>query len=168
MALERAEEYGHRWRSGELLLTFKGVIVRRHYSELEHMMYLIQQMYRDVGVLRGKRDFIFTDPSYCGAEIHFRHARNVDDAEKIRGHEYDMVSIDEANLYPTAEVPNTLISSSRSSIDINAETRAVITFNPQKAGFNNWIKPSYIDPAPPWTTFENQHGIKCIYVNNNG
>lgn len=131
----------------------RGIFFRRTYGELEEVIrqadaLLIPQGWKKTGGSRGP--VTYKAPS--GATLKLRAMQRDSDAEKYQGHSYTWVGFDEATNWPSPDPLDKLRACLRQS-EAQVRKRFICSANPGGAG-HNWYKARYIDPAPPWTPFE--------------
>jgi hypothetical protein len=129
--------------------TFKAVIFRRTYPDLEELLHRAIQLYTAPG-LWGKYNaqfYTFRFPS--GAWIKFRHINHPKDVYKYQGQEYDYIGFDELPQFPRFVYLYLFSRLRGTDPDVHRYIRG--TGNPDGEGML-WVKERFIDSADPLET----------------
>jgi hypothetical protein len=127
----------------------QGIFFRKTYPELEAVEARALELFPASGAtyLKGKRTWLFPN----GATFKLRYLKRDQDASLYQGHSYSYMAADELTNWPSAAPIDKLKATLRSVHGLPCLFRA--SANPGGPG-HNWVKARYIDPAPPWTPFE--------------
>lgn len=129
----------------------RGIFFRRTYGELEEVVRQADLLFLPLGwKKKGGVRVTYTAPS--GATLKLRAMQRDSDADKYQGHSYTWIGFDEATNWPSPTPLDKLRACLRAS-EASIRKRFICSANPGGVG-HNWYKARYIDPAPPWTPFE--------------
>ena len=137
---------------------YKGLLVRKTYPELEDIIDRARSLYEGNNLAEYKiqpKTFEFIN----GAKIRFRHYNSTEEADKLKGHEYTWIGVDEVGDYPDWELLIKLKATLRSSAKRKIAKFFLLTGNPLGVG-HNWLKEKFVDPSPPLTPFKEIHEIE--------
>lgn len=138
---------------------YRALVIRRNYTDLNDWLDRAQEMYSGSSAKFVNRDEI-RFPS--GGKILVGHLADSKAYMKYQGHEYQRQLIEELTQIPTEEMYLKLISSCRSTNDI--EARVFATCNPGGPG-HTWVKKRFVDPSKPETEFADPvSGRTRIYI----
>lgn len=130
-----------------LIPRFRGLVIRRNYSDLCDWIDRANQIFSIVGAKKSGGDFVF--PS--GATIRTGHLKDADAYTKYQGHEYQLMVIEELTQIPKEEYYQKLISSCRSTIP-EVKPEIFCTCNPGGVG-HSWVKKRFVSPSTPGVAF---------------
>lgn len=122
---------------------YRGLVIRRNYTDLRDWIDKAKEMYRflDVKVVGNPAEFRF--PS--GAKIRTGHLTDQNAWTAFLGHEYHKIGIEELTLIAEEELYLRLISSARSTIP-ELTPQIFCTTNPGGPG-HHWVKTRFVDVA---------------------
>jgi len=132
--------YGDYWR---------GVLFRQTYKQLSDVIAKSKRWYKRLfpGAEFNAGSYTWHFPG--GEELLLRHMKVASDYDNYHGHEYPWIGWEELTNWATSECYDLMKSCSRSSIPyMPRKYRA--TCNPFGVG-HNWVKATFIDPAPRGT-----------------
>lgn len=139
----------------------RGLILRKTVPQLADFIFKAKGIFLQLGweFKKGERKFVNLT---TGAEILLRHMESDEDADDYLGHEYTIIGIEELGDYAgdTEEgtqrpIPGLAIRKVKATLRSSrgVPTVFIATGNPGGKG-HEWIKATYIDPAPPMTPFQ--------------
>lgn len=153
LAINQAETYGD---AASIL------ILRRSYGELSDVIKKSKRILYKLGWKFNKTDLLWTSPD--GATIKLSYLENEKDAERIQGHEYTMVIVEEAGNFPEPEPIMRLWGAMRSAAGIPVQL--ILTCNPGGIG-HDWLKARYVDAGEPLTIIADEDGNERIFIPSN-
>lgn len=141
---------------------WKGIIFRQTYKQLEEIISKTRRFYTAIcpeAIFRsGAMEWVFPD----GETLKLRHAKRPADMENYQGHEYPFVGFDEICNLSNQECYEKAKAFCRSS-NPNVPKMIRCTANPLGPG-HLWVKHYFIDPAPPLTPIQAEHGGKRVFI----
>lgn len=144
----------HQHRYGEAA---RGLFIRRSYPELEPIITRCREIYGPAGAIYKEKDRTFYFPE--GGTVRMRFLEKDSDAQKFQGHEYTLITVDEAGAFPDPAPLDKIRATLRSSKGVPCLIR--LSANPGGPG-HGWLKARYIDPADPMVPFRVPFGNKSI------
>lgn len=130
---------------------YRALVIRKNVDDLKDWIDRAERMYSGTGAQFVGKPVEIRFPS--GAKIVTGHLKDDQAFSKYQGHEYHRLLIEELTHIPSEESYLKLISSCRSTINI--EPRIFATTNPGNSG-HTWVKRRFIDPARPITEFKDE------------
>lgn len=124
--------------------TWRGIIFRRSYPELEELIARAKIMYAPYGVIYKVADKTFVFPS--GASLKMRHVETESDCDKYQGHQYTWIGWDELTNWPNLNSYKKLKACLRSAFAVPFK-RIRCSANPGGVG-HHAVKAYFIDPCP--------------------
>ena len=140
----------------------RALILRRSMPELRELIDKSRELYPQAfpGVKFREADKIWVFPS--GAKLEFSFLERDSDVYKYQGQAYSWIGFDEITHMATEFAWNYLASRLRTT-DPEITTYMRCTANPGGTGAH-WVKKRYIDPAPPNTSFRDNHGVTRKFI----
>lgn len=124
--------------------TWRGIIFRKSYPELEELLVRAKEIYLPVGAQYKVSEKTFYFPS--GATLKFRHLENESDADLYQGHQYTWIGWDELGNWPNLNAYKKLKACLRSAHGVRNK-RIRCSANPGGIGHHS-VKNYFIDIAP--------------------
>lgn len=139
---------------------YRGLVIRRNYTDLRDWIDKAREMYRymDVKVVGNPAEFRF--PS--GAKIRTGHLSDANAVAAFLGHEYQKMGIEELTLINEEEQYLRLISSARSTIP-GLKPQIFCTTNPGGPG-HNWVKMRFVNNGDNKTYVDSRSGNTRIFI----
>jgi len=140
----------------------RALILRRSMPELRELIDKSRELYPQAfpGARFREADKIWVFPS--GAKLEFSFLERDSDVYKYQGQAYSWIGFDEITHMSTEFAWNYLASRLRTT-DPEITTYMRCTANPGGSGAH-WVKKRYIDPAPPNTSFKDNHGVTRKFI----
>ena len=139
---------------------YRALVVRQNATDLNDWIDRARGEYRHLGAKLTGASPVFEFPS--GAKIYTGHLKDENAYTKYQGHEYHRMLIEELTQISTKRRYEMLISSCRSTCDI--QPRIFATANPGGQG-HTWVKKRFVDPALPGTEFTAMEtGRKRVFI----
>ena len=139
---------------------YRGLVIRKHVSDLRDWVDRSARMYQGLGVKIGYRPWELVFPS--GAKIVTGHLKDDLSYTQWMGQEFQRMLIEELTQIPDEKRYLQLRASNRSTVDgIPAQTFS--TTNPGGIG-HSWVRKRFIDNAPYYQIFEDNSGLKRVYI----
>ena len=140
----------------------RALILRRSMPELRELIDKSRELYPQAfpGAKFREADKIWVFPS--GAKLEFSFLERDSDVYKYQGQAYSWIGSDEITHMSTEFAWNYLASRLRTT-DPEITTYMRCTANPGGSGAH-WVKKRYIDPAPPNTSFRDNHGVTRKFI----
>jgi phage terminase large subunit len=138
---------------------YRGLVIRRNYDDLRDYIDRAADMYRhlEVEVVGNPAEFRFK----TGAIIRSGHLMDKLAYQKYQGHEYQKMGIEEATLIADEEDYLKLISSCRSTLDLDPQV--FLTCNPGGPG-HAWFKNRFVDNPREKTYYDDVTGRSRIFI----
>lgn len=124
--------------------SWRGIIFRRSYPELEELLARAKEIYLPLGATYKVAERTFVFPS--GATLKLRHLENEGDADLYQGHQYTWIGWDELGNWPNLKAYNKLKACLRSAHGV-PNKRIRCSANPGGVG-HHAVKNYFIDHAP--------------------
>jgi hypothetical protein len=124
--------------------TWRGIIFRKSYPELEELITRAIEIYTPLGAIWKVADKIFVFPS--GATLKMRHVDVERDSDKYQGHQYTWIGWDELTNWPNLKSYKKLKACLRSAHGVKNK-RIRCSANPGGVGHHE-VKAYFVDPAP--------------------
>lgn len=137
----------------------KILFLRRSYKELEDFMEKCQDFFPQLGWTWKAGITTWISPE--GTLLKLRHLERDEDAMAYQGHGYTLVIIEEAGNFKSREPIRKLKGAMRSGSGVRSVM--IMTANPGGPG-HEWLKERFVDPAPPYTPIEDEHGSIRIFI----
>ncbi len=139
---------------------YRGLVIRRNYTDLRDWIDKAKEMYRYLGVsvVGNPAEFRFES----GAKIRTGHLTDTNAWQSFLGHEYQKMGIEELTLIDSEELYLRLISSARSTIE-GLEPQIFCTTNPGGPG-HHWVKERFVDKARNKTYIDDRSGNTRIFI----
>lgn len=128
--------------------SWKGILFRRSFPELEELMSRAQELYPPIGGKWKESTRTWTFPT--GATLKMRFLENPRDTNNYQGHQYTWAGFDELTNWPTPYEYTTIMGTVRSASGVPCFVRA--SGNPGSVG-HAWVKARFIDPMPPYEVY---------------
>ena len=131
---------------------FAGLLVRRSTEELRELISVSKQLYPQAipGIKFMERDKTWIAPS--GATLWMSYLDRDDDVMRYQGQAFSWIGFDELTQWPTSYPWNYMRSRLRTTSASGLPLYMRATSNPGGPG-HNWVKKTFIDPAPYNTSF---------------
>lgn len=139
---------------------YRGLVIRKHVSDLRDWIDRAQRMYQGLGVKIGYRPWEMTFPS--GARIYTGHLKDDQSYTQWMGQEFQRMLIEELTQIPDEKRYVQLRTSNRSTVP-GIPARMAATTNPGGVG-HAWVKKRFVDPAKPYTIFATKGDLKRVYI----
>lgn len=124
--------------------TWRGIIFRKSYPELEELLVRAKEIYLPLGAVYKVSEKTFVFPS--GATLKLRHIETEGDADLYQGHQYTWIGWDELGNWPNLNAYKKLKACLRSAHPV-PNKRIRCSANPGGVG-HHAVKNYFIDPAP--------------------
>lgn len=124
--------------------TWRGIIFRRSYPELEELITRAKEVYAPFGAIWKVSDKTFVFPT--GATLKMRHVETEKDCDKYQGHQYTWIAWDELTNWPNLNSYKKLKACLRSAHGVQ-NMRIRSSANPGGVG-HHAVKAYFVDPAP--------------------
>lgn len=124
--------------------TWRGIIFRKSYPELEELLVRAKEIYLPIGATYKVSEKTFVFPS--GATLKLRHIETEGDADLYQGHQYTWIGWDELGNWPNLNAYKKLKACLRSAHDVDNK-RIRCSANPGGIG-HHAVKNYFIDAAP--------------------
>jgi hypothetical protein len=124
--------------------TWRGIMFRRSYPELEELITRAKEMYLPHGAIYKIAEKTFVFPS--GATLKMRHVETESDCDKYQGHQYTWIGWDELTNWPNLKSYKKLKACLRSAHGV-PNKRIRCSANPGGVGHHE-VKDYFVDPAP--------------------
>jgi hypothetical protein len=125
--------------------TWRGIIFRKSYPELEELLVRAKEIFMPVGAIYkvSEKTFYFS----TGSTLKFRHLENEGDADLYQGHQYTWIGWDELGNWPNLNAYKKLKACLRSAAEGVLNKRIRCSANPGGIG-HHAVKNYFIDHAP--------------------
>jgi hypothetical protein len=123
--------------------TWRGIIFRKSYPELEELITRAKEIYIPLGATWKVADKIFVFPS--GATLKMRHVDTESDCDKYQGHQYTWIGWDELTNWPNLKSYKKLKACLRSAHGV-PNKRIRCSANPGGVGHHE-VKAYFVDPC---------------------
>jgi hypothetical protein len=124
--------------------TWRGIIFRRSYPELEELITRAKEIYTPLGAIWKVSSNTFIFPS--GATLKMRHVESEKDCDKYQGHQYTWIGWDELTNWPNLKSYKKLKACLRSAHGV-PNKRIRCSANPGGVGHHE-VKAYFVDYAP--------------------